>query len=314
MNRSNIVAIIVAYFPNKEIITNTIKSIYQQVSKLYIIDNTPNGSNILKNHELLNGKNCIELITLNENVGIAKAQNIGICRALEDGAKYILLSDQDTQYSDNHVSKLIEVYSKMKNKENVAAVAPDVADLNNGGKRLGFMVFEGFFVRRIFPLNGCYEISQALASGMLISSEALKQIGLMDETLFVDWVDFEWCWKARAKGYKIIGCADVIVKHHLGDQCIDIIKHPWGDLTKKIMQISYTVRSPIRDYYIIRNTVYLALKSKYINFGMRLNILIKYCLGYTIAATILSKPHWKHFTYCLTGFCHGIRKKLGSYK
>jgi rhamnosyltransferase len=96
MNQFKTTAIIVTYFPNNQTITKTIKSIVKQVSKLLIIDNTPNGGNVFKNHKLLDRKNNVELITLNENVGIAKAQNIGIRRALENKADFILLSDQDT--------------------------------------------------------------------------------------------------------------------------------------------------------------------------------------------------------------------------
>ena len=53
MNRSTVVVIIVTYFPDEQTITKTIKSIMKQVSKLLIIDNTPNGSNVFKNHVVM---------------------------------------------------------------------------------------------------------------------------------------------------------------------------------------------------------------------------------------------------------------------
>lgn len=301
MNRLTITAIAIAFFPNRQIITKTIKSICKQVDKLLIIDNTPNGSNVFKNYTLLDRKNNIELITLNENVGIAKAQNIGIKRALESKAEFILLSDQDTFYPDNYITKMLEAYSKIANKEKIAAIAPDFAELNRGGERQGFMLFDSIFSKRIFPQSGCHEITQVIASGEIIPSEMFNYIGFMNEELFIDWVDFEWCWRARAKGYKIVGCADVIIEHFL------------GDVIKEVGLKSYSIRSPIRDYYIIRNAIHLALRSEYINFGMRLYILMK-SVKYIIGFTILGKPHWKHFVYSLKGFYHGITKKMGGYK
>jgi len=44
----------------------------------------------------------------------------------------------------------------------------------------------------------------------------------MNEDLFIDWVDFEWCWRARKKGYKIIGNANVVITHQLGDAAVTI--------------------------------------------------------------------------------------------
>jgi len=301
MGQFKIMAIIIAYFPDIQTITKTLESIYRQVSEVLIIDNTPNGSNIFKSHELLDRKNNVKLITLNKNVGIAKAQNIGIKRALEDKTDFILLSDQDTFYPDSYIAKMLEAYSKIVNKEKVAVIAPDFAELNRGGERQGFVLFDNFFSKRIYPQSGCHEITQAIASGEIIPSGVFNYVGFMDEELFIDWVDLEWCWRARAKGYKIVGCADVVIEHFL------------GDVVKKVGLKSYPIRSPIRDYYIIRNAMHLALRSEYIRFGMRVNILMK-SIRYIIGFTILGKPHWKHFIYSLKGFYHGITRKLGVYK
>lgn len=301
MTRSTITAILVAFFPDEQVIARTINSIMKQVSGILIIDNTPNGSNVLKNHKLLDKKNNVELITLNENVGIAKAQNIGIKRALGNKSDFILLSDQDTFYPDNYITEMLEAYSKIANKEKVAAIAPDFVELNRGGKRQGFVLFHSIFLNRIYPQSGCHEITQAIASGKIIPSEMFNYIGFMDEELFIDWVDLEWCWRARSKGYVIIGCADVVIEHHLGDAVI------------KVGFKSYPIRSPIRHYYLIRNAIHLALRSKHITFGMRLYLLMK-SVKYIIGFPILGKPQRKQLIYSLKGLNDGIRKKLGPCK
>jgi rhamnosyltransferase len=300
MNQHKIAAVIIAYLPDEKMLTGTIGSLYGQVNTIYIIDNTPGGSDVFRGGTLLGGKNNIELITLGENLGIAEAQDIGIKKALADGAEFILLSDQDTHYPADYVSKMLEAYETMAKKEKIAVIVPDFAELNRGGERQGFMIFNGIFLKRIYPKSGCHKITQAIASGMIIPAKALVQVGFMDKKLFIDWVDFEWCWRAHAKGYAIIGCADVIIQHSL------------GDVAKKVGSKSYPVRSPIRHYYIIRNGIYLALRSKYINFGMRVNLIIK-CFRYLVGFTLLGHPHGKHFAYCLKGFYHGVIGQLGAY-
>ena len=260
----------------------------------------PGGSDVFRDGALLGGKKNIELITLNENLGIAGAQNIGIKKALANGAEFVLLSDQDTHYPADYVAKILEAYEAMPEKEKIAVIVPDFAELNRGGQRLGFMLLDGVFLKKIYPKSGCHEITQAIASGMIIPSRVFAQVGLMNEKLFIDWVDFEWCWRARAKRFTVIGCADVVIQHSL------------GDVAKKVGSRSYPIRSPIRHYYIIRNGIFLALRSNAITFGMRINILAK-SFRYLVGFTLLGKPHGKHFAYCLKGFYDGVIGRLGAY-
>ena len=133
---------------------------------------------------------------------------------------------------------------------------------------------------------------------MLIPVPVLSKVGLMAEELFIDWVDLEWCWRAKKCGYCIIGCADITIKHTLGDRI------------QKIGSNMYPIRSPIRHYYIVRNAINLALRCDYINSAMRINLLFK-ALLYLIGFIVLGKPHLKHIFYSIKGLCNGITNKLG---
>ena len=214
MNKK-ITAIIVTYFPDNLVVSKTIKSICNQVDRVFIVDNTPNGSDFFRDGNFL-GENNIELITLNENVGIARAQNIGIKKALENKTDFVLLSDQDTFYPEKYADRMLEIYFNLSNKDKVATLAPDFIVPKNGRTRGGFILFDKDSVTVIRPESGCDQISQAIASGMVIPSEVFNNIGFMKEDLFIDSVDSEWCWRARARGYEIIGCADVVIEHCLG--------------------------------------------------------------------------------------------------
>lgn len=130
--------------------------------------------------------------------------------------------------------------------------------------------------------------------------KALQDIGLMDSKLFIDWVDLEWCWRARAKGYQIIGNADVEIQHQLGDR------------SKNLGFREVNLRSPMRHYYITRNAFYLALYSSDLDTWHRINLFFK-SFRYIIGYPALSKPHLKNLRAVLLGFYHGLTGRLGKY-
>ena len=290
----------VTYIPDINVLTKAIKSIINQVDNLIVVDNTPN-SILFDLKELgCHGSN-LEVIFLHKNMGIATAQNIGIKKAIEDGCDFILLSDQDTYYPDNYVLTLINCFNSAPDNSKIAALAPRFLDLNLQGASQGFVIFVNFFTKRIFPISGSHIITQAIASGLLIPVSALKTIGLMTEELFIDWVDLEWCWRANSYGYYILGCADIAIQHKLGDS------------SKKVGSNTYPIRSAIRHYYIVRNSIHLAQRCNCINTSMRINLLFKAVL-YLIGFSLLGKPRLKHFYFSIKGLYHGITNKLGEYK
>lgn len=300
-NSKKTAAVIVSYYPNTNSIVNTIRSIIEQVVKIYVVDNTPNSC--LRLDEKLResfyyGK--IELISLKENFGIAKAQNIGIKKALNEKADFILLSDQDTIYPVGYIERMIDIFFKIANHESIASISPNFAEQNRNGELHGFVASRGLFFNRTHPVSGYCEALHVIASGQIIVADKLDKIGLMDEALFIDWVDMEWCWRAKAKGYKIIGCADMVIKHTIGDAVVNFASK------------SYTMHSPVRHYYIIRNAVYLALYNKHISVTLRIALFIK-CAKYLIGFTALGKPHWTHFAFTMKGLYHGVIKRLGAY-
>jgi len=286
-------AVFVTYEPDFDVLHEAMISIASQVRNIYIIDNTP------KRAECLSKLGCfenIEVIYLGENMGIAHAQNIGLKRSLKNNSNYILLSDQDTIYPSNYIEDMIRALDTLDMK--VAAIAPLYKDMHRKKDNLGFLEKSYFDVKKVYPDSGLHEIFQAIASGKIIRSVYLKEIGLMDESLFIDWVDIEWCWRAITKGYKIIGNADVRIQHQLGEDA------------RKIFFTEIPLRNPIRSYYITRNAVHLALRSRSINYRHKLMIMLK-AIKFVLGISILAKPHFSQLRYSLLGFGHGIIGKLG---
>jgi rhamnosyltransferase len=74
----------------------------------------------------------------------------------------------------------------------------------------------------------------------------LLDVGGFDESLFIDGVDHEWCWRAWHKSqWRSFVVEDAKINHQLGE----------GD--KKVASRSIAIASPFRMYYQFRNYLWL---------------------------------------------------------
>ncbi|MDM3181825.1 glycosyltransferase [Citrobacter sp. Cf098] len=78
-----IFAIIVTYNPDNSVLDEFVRKITHQVSKVIIVDNSePSQVNSYKD---------VDIVRLNDNVGIAEAQNIGLQKAMDENCDFIWL-------------------------------------------------------------------------------------------------------------------------------------------------------------------------------------------------------------------------------
>ncbi len=284
-----IICIYVSYNPDEKLLQESIESIIFQVNKVVVVNNS------ISHLRLLSDKS-IDVIELNENIGIAAAQNVGMLAAIKEKYDFLILSDQDTIYPHNYIKEMLALF---KNKYDVAAAVPTMIDLNRDVMDVVRFNVPCFMCKKKdSSLDSVVEVFEGASSGTLIRVETLNEIGLMNERLFIDWVDFEWCWRARSCGYTILGSKDVKIKHQLGGK------------GKKVFKKTVNKRDPIRHYYITRNAVFLSINSRSISILCRILLFIK-ALQYIIGYPLLFKPGLQHFKFVLLGFFDGIRGKLG---
>ena len=155
------------------------------------------------------------------NLGIGAAQNIGINKAFQLNVKFILLLDQDSKASLEMVLKLIDAYYFLTHQGvSIAAIGPSFYDENSRMTsrflRVGFFRFIVSKPNKSIPVA---EVDFLISSGSLIPVDILKTIGLMDESFFIDYVDTEWCLRARSVGLKIFGSYNALMSHSLGGAC-----------------------------------------------------------------------------------------------
>jgi rhamnosyltransferase len=253
-------AIIIIYNPNMGNLKVLANALSSQVECVWVIDNGSKEQFILS--DITDNQN-IHLVLLHINVGIAKAQNLGVKYAKEQGADYFIFFDQDSVIQHDLVFKLKEDFIKISKKEKIAALGPIFFDT-----RFNFMypqiILNKYGVRkRIVPTynSGPLEVSFIISSGTLTSRVIFDDVGDMNEKFFIDYVDTEWCLRAKAKGYKIFSDTRVQMEHSIGD----------GNI--KFLFWKLPVHSPIRRYYRMRNMYYL-FKLDYVPFILKIREFI----------------------------------------
>lgn len=234
-----------------------------------------------------------DLIKLKENKGIAAATNIGLKRAIELNADFVITSDQDSVYPDDYIKNFVKAYSKYDDKS-IAAYVP-VFYGKNSIKPV--YVKKHGFIKKIQQKKDFQFVYQAIASGMIIKVSFLQTIEFMNEALFIDSVDFEWCWKASYCGKKVLSVRNLKLTHSLGDK------------NQKILNKDISAHSLQRYYYITRNTAYLALYCPYISFSVKTQLFIKAIL-YVFGYSLLSKKHIKTFRILPKALFDGFQRKL----
>jgi rhamnosyltransferase len=248
----------------------------------------------------------IEFRRLEQNIGLAAAQNLGIERALEFGADYVLISDQDSLPPVRLVQQLAAAFEFPGTGAPVAAVGPMTVDARTGVPSF-FVVERHGHPQRYRPQHLAdggeprpVEVAFLIASGSLLSADAIRAIGAMRSRYFIDHIDTEWCFRARRAGYRLLGVPAACIEHRLGDS----VRKVWFFGWRQVM-----AHSPLRDYYMFRNTL-LMLSDTPMRLTWRLHFLWRllqfgvYFLGFT-------GDRWLRSRHMLLGLWHGLKGQGG---
>ncbi|CNH96850.1 rhamnosyltransferase [Yersinia mollaretii] len=304
MNASpySICAVIVTFNPELDVFKRLIESISPQVDRVIIVDNASLSKVRLELEKIAINSPSIHLISFPDNMGIASAQNSGIKMAIDMESSHILLLDHDSIPAGNMVEKLLSLELKLlSQKREVGAVGPTLVDRRTS-TRSGFVRKEGILIKRIYidDLNAFVETDFLIASGTLIRTEVLQNVGLMKDGYFIDHVDTEWCFRAVNFGYKLFGCGDAFLNHNLGDSVIQIWVGRWREIPK---------HSPLRNYYIFRNTIHMVTTTP-MSTSWKLTHVYRLMLFF-VFFMIVAKPRYRRFKMMIKGSLDGIRGVSG---
>jgi rhamnosyltransferase len=230
-------AVVVLFHPDKDL-KNRLESYCHGMQRVYALDNSPLP---LATYEIASLPVGVEYRWNQGNLGLAAALNLGIQYLKSDGCSWVLTMDQDSRFVENGIQGLLKIAEG--SSIHTALVVPRIIlseeklhtqDLRSAPKKN-----KG---------GGIESITVAMTSGSLYRMDAIEKAGGFDESLFLDYVDYDMCLKIRRLGLKGIRANSVELLHRLGAlQTQTILK--W--------QFRPTHHNPIRRYYITRNRLEL---------------------------------------------------------
>ena len=232
---SKIYAGIVSYNPELKRLTENISVIQNQVLDVVVFDNGSNNIDEIQN--LIADFPNVVLIKSEKNLGIATALNRLMQWGYEKDYDWMLSLDQDSICEKNFVARM-KPYLTVE--QNLGVVAPVIVDRNVG-------------VVGHNPKSEYAHVNTCITSGAFSKVSAWKEIGEYDESMFIDSVDFEYCYRMRKYGYGVIQVRNIQLLHELGKS---------QKRRFLFWKIDVTEHSAFRKYYIARNNIYYPLKHR----------------------------------------------------
>lgn len=274
-----IAAVVVLYHPGPEVVGN-IRSWAWQVETAYAVDNSET-SDPAFGARLADLGN-VTYLSQGENMGIARALNIGAERAIEQGCDFLLTMDQDSVAAADMVTLMLECL--------------DARNVTRPG------IISPFHVTKSGHLPGreaCQDVMTPMTSGCLLNLEVYRAVGPFRDDFFIDFVDNEYCLRLRKNGFAVCRANLARLEHSVGD-------------TKKYGPFIATNHSPLRRYYKTRNR--FKVFHEYVRDFPGHCIFDMVRLAKEVASIILfEEEKLSKLSMMWRGWCDYRRKKFGKY-
>jgi rhamnosyltransferase len=241
-------AVVVTHHPDPDL-QDRVRALRDQVAAILIVDNG-SATNELEAVRRLVDDGLVQVIFNKENRGLAMALNQGLAWGEEQGLAWIVTLDQDTTPGSNLVAAAGRVF-------NAHRVRP-VAAIGAG------------WVSRPDVIPDCsdpggVEVACVITSGTLHSVPIWRALGGFRDDFFIDYVDTEFCLRARAAEYSVVRA------------CLPTMTHAVGNPTRHwflVRSFTPSNHTRMRRYFITRNRIlvwkkYARTEPAYVWFDIR---------------------------------------------
>jgi rhamnosyltransferase len=283
--KGNTCAIVVTYHPGAAL-SERLARVVHQVGAVMIVDNGSAESCVGQLKELA-GTLRVHLILNSRNEGIARALNQGARWAAEQGYRWVLNLDQDTVVAPDIVESLAKIYRASTFQDELAVIGSNFTNFANGRPFHEFAELSGYSGR---------EVKTVITSGSLVSLRVFQIIGGFRDEFFIDCVDFDYCLRARARGFRVMMSRKPLMQHAIG--AVTSHKLPWK-------RTGTSNHSPVRRYYMTRNRVVLAREYMWKDPLWILSTLYSHAKS-TVSMCLFEKDAQRKLKYTAIGVFDGL--------
>lgn len=206
--------------------------------RIVVVDNASSGNDV----EMLKQRygDYAHIIANDRNYGFPEGNNIGIRYALNEGADYVLLLNNDTVVDPEFLSELVTV---AESDESIGIAGSKIYFYGSPNR---IQTTGGKFYRWLghqIPYGGKEDHGQydrvadrdyLFGASMLIKRKVTERISLLDSTFFYGMDDFDFCFRAKRAGFRVVYVPGSRIWHKGGASRAQLRKHPETlDLIKK---------------------------------------------------------------------------------
>lgn len=230
-----------------------------------------------------------QLLVNNSNLGFAGGMNAGIRQALNNGADYLFIANNDTTLAPNMLERLIEQIQQSQASilAPVIFYASQPQQIWSAGAGRNPLTLEVIDTWRGRPASSLgrplYPVEFITACGMLVERACFEAVGLFDERFFMYYEDSDFSLRVRRSGRQIL---------------VD----PQAQMWHKVATSSGGSHSPSERYWMARSSMIFFRKharpSQWLVIG-------PYRLGSAIKTTLRLFVQGK--TDALTAYWRGLR-------
>lgn len=260
---------------------NNILTWCRQVERIYVVDNSE--SPVHQVADWLVTLDNVRYLPQGENLGVARALNIGAIKAVEAGYDLLLTMDQDSSAAPDMVEQMMACLI--------------TSDPNESG-----MISPFHLTKAVKAPNGvkpCQDVMTPMTSGCLLNLRIYQNVGPFRDDFFIDFVDNEYCLRLRRAGYSVLRANYAILQHNVGD-------------IRTFGPFVATNHSPLRRYYKTRNRLYVFVE--YISsFPAHCLFDLVRLAKEIVSIFLFETDKVKKFRMMLLGACDFLRGRGGRY-
>jgi GT2 family glycosyltransferase len=156
----------------------------------------------------------VEVMELGENLGFGRGNNAGIRAALERGAEYVWLLNNDTTADPVALRAMVDVAEADPKVGAVGSAIYSTAEPEHlqawGGGYVNFWLGRS---RHFLSAVSDEKIEFLTAASLLLRRPVLESLGLFDEGFFMYWEDADYCFRLRRAGWRLAVAGESRVWH-----------------------------------------------------------------------------------------------------
>jgi GT2 family glycosyltransferase len=162
----------------------------------------------------------VTLIRNEDNLGFATGNNIGIRHAMDRGADYIVLLNNDTIVRPTFLTALVAAAREHPDFDVFGPKIVFDSDPNviwAAGSHIDWQkatcIQRGYQEIDRGQYDTTVEVNALSGCAMMISSTAFQTVGLLDDRFFAYYEETDWCARAKKAGLRILYVPTAVVRH-----------------------------------------------------------------------------------------------------